>query len=155
MAQTRSIATEIPFPEREGTINYIAGSITASRGVLASMFAVGKFDNGCETRLIERKRVSYPRTQFIGDTPRIVDGSSWEEVRFPSKKKGLAAGGEPIQLGVAGEYWTARLTGTHSAFMTWLCGENQKGNLATVITWQSERGTTYGPVGQFTSGESI
>ena len=153
MVQRNSAATEIPFPEREGTISFIAGSITATRGVLASMFKKGKFDNGCETFLSERKRISYPRTQFIGDTPRIVDGSNWQEIRFPSKKKGLAAGGEPIKLRIDGEYWTARLSGTHYAFMTWLCGENEKGNLATVITWQSARGTTYGPVGQFTEGD--
>ena len=57
---------------------------------------------------------------------------------------------EPIQINIKGKWWTARLSGNHSDLMTYLCGENTAGNLRGVISWRSERGTTYGPVGQFT-----
>ena len=148
MADPRFVAS-IPFPERDGTINYTGGGITASRGVLASMFKPGEYDSGCESVLKDRRRNMYQRTDYIGATPRTVQESSWQEVRYNSSRKSIAAGGEPIQIRINGEWWGARLTGNHSDFMTYLCGENTAGNLNGVIAWRSARGTTYGPVGQF------
>ena len=150
MAETRFVET-IPFPEKLATINYTGGSLTASRGVLAAMFQAGKFDNGCESVLSERSRKTYTRSEYIGAQSRSVEATTWQEVRYNSSTKSLAAGGEAIQIRIGGEYWGARLSGNHSNFMTWLCGENQAGNLSGVIAWRSERGTTYGPVGQFNS----
>ena len=150
MAEPRFVEN-VPFPERNGTINYTGGSLTAARGVLAAMFKPGQYDSGCESVLSERSRKTYTRTDYIGAPSRVVDASQWQEVRYNSSTKSLAAGGEPIQIRIAGEWWTARLSGSHSNFMTYLCGENTAGNLNGVIAWRSERGTTYGPVGQFSS----
>ena len=149
MAEPRFVEN-VPFPERNGTINYTGGSVTAARGVLAAMFKPGEYDSGCESVLSERSRKTYTRTEYIGAEPTVVQASSWQEVRYNSSKKSLAAGGEPIQIRINGEWWTARLSGNHSNFMTYLCGENTAGNLNGVIAWRSARGTTYGPVGQFT-----
>ena len=148
MAEPRFVEN-VPYPERNGTINYTGGSLTAARGVLAAMFKPGQYDSGCESVLSERSRKTYTRTDYIGAPSRVVDASQWQEVRYNSSTKSLAAGGEPIQIRIAGEWWTARLSGSHSNFMTYLCGENTSGNLSGVIAWRSERGTTYGPVGQF------
>lgn len=150
MAEPRFVEN-VPFPERDATINYSGGALSASRGVLAAMFKPGQYDSGCESVLSERSRKSYTRTDYIGATSRVVGASDWQEVRYNSSTKSLAKGGEPIQLNINGEWWTARLSGNHSNFMTYLCGENTAGNLAGVIAWRSERGTTYGPVGQFAS----
>ena len=142
----------IPMPEREATINYTGGSISASRGVLAAMFKPGQYDSGCESVLKDRSRKTYTRTDYIGAPSRVVQPSTWQEVKYNSATKSIAKGGEPIQIKIEGEWWTARLSGSHSNFMTYLCGENQAGNLGGVIAWRSERGTTYGPVGQFAQG---
>lgn len=136
------------MPERLATINYTGGSITAARGVLASMFQPGKYDSGCESVLRDRARTSYTRSAYIGASPVVVGPSTWQEVKYNSQTKSLAAGGEPIQIKIDGEYWGARLSGNHSNFMTWLCGENTAGNLSGIIAWRSARGTVYGPVGQ-------
>ena len=151
MAEPRFVQ-DVPYPERNGTINFTGGSLTAKRGVLASMFKPGEFDSGCESVLSERSRKTYTRSQYIGAPSVSVSSSEWQEVRYNSSRKSLAAGGEPIQIRISGEWWTARLSGKHADFMTYLCGENTAGNLSGVIAWRSERGTTYGPVGQFTDG---
>ena len=149
MAESRLVKQAPPMAERLATVNFTGGSITAPRGTFAAMFEAGKFDNGCESVLKERSRASYTRSDYIGATSKIVEASQWQEVKYNSSTKSLAAGGEAIQIRIQGEWWGARLSGTHSAFMTWLCGENTAGNLDGVIAWRSERGTTYGPVGQF------
>ena len=152
MAERLVDTSKVPYPERNATINYTGGGLTASRGVLASMFKPGKYDSGCESVLNERSRKSYTRSEYIGAQSVVVGSSEWQEGKYNSSTKSLAAGGEAIQIRIAGEWWTARLSGNHSNFMTWLCGENTAGNLSGVITWRSERGTTYGPVGQFDDG---
>ncbi len=148
MAEPRFVGT-VPMPEKLATINYTGGSLTAPRGTLAAMFEAGKYDSGCESVLRERSRRTYTRSDYIGAPSRVVDASQWQEVKYNSSTKSLAAGGEAIQIRINGEWWGARLSGNHSNFMTWLCGENTAGNLSGVIAWRSERGTTYGPVGQF------
>ena len=153
MAEPR-LVLNVPMPERLATINYIGGGITAPRGTLAQMFQAGKYDSGCESQLKERSRSSYTRSDYIGAQSRVVEPSQWQEVKYNSSTKSLAAGGEPIQLRIGGEWWGARLSGSHSNFMTWLCGENTAGNLNGVISWRSARGTTYGPVGQFTDNSN-
>ena len=150
MAEPRFVEN-VPMPEKLATINYTGGALTAPRGTLASMFKPGQYDSGCESVLKERSRASYTRSDYIGAQAKVVAASQWQEVKYNSSTKSLAAGGEAIQIRINGEWWGARLSGNHSNLMTFLCGENTAGNLSGVIAWRSERGTTYGPVGQFTS----
>lgn len=154
MAETRLVKKLPEMPERLATINYTGGSLTATRGVLAAMFQAGEFPEGCESVLRERSRKTYTRSAYIGADSVVVGASSWQEVKYNSQTKSLAAGGEPIQLKIQGEWWGARLSGNHSNFMTWLCGQNNAGAIDGVVAWRSARGTTYGPVGQVTSEDT-
>ena len=138
------VPTTPPQAERNATLNYPAGSITMSRGNFAAMFADAAFLSSCVAVSTQRSRKQYIRTDYIGADPRSVEASDWEEIKYPSQTKSIAAGGEPIQIKINGEWWTARLSGTHYAFMTFLCGA--KDSLIGTVSWRSARGTLYGPV---------
>jgi hypothetical protein len=113
------------------------------------MFQDAAFLSSCMVESNQRQRKEYKRTDYIGATPKTVAASNWEEIRYPSQTKSQAAGGEPIQLKVNGEWWTARLSGSHYAFHTFLCGA--RNSLYGPVSWRSARGTLYGPV----SNESV
>ena len=147
MADPRFLDGPVPYAERNATINYTGGSLTASRGVLAAMFTGNVALATCSPETTERSRKTFVRTEYIGADVRTVNGSTWTETKYPNQTKSIAAGGEPIRLRINGEYWTARLSGTHSALMAFLCSQNVAGGLDGVVSFMSERGTTYGPVG--------
>ena len=53
-----------------------------------------------------------------------------------------AAGGEPIRILIKGDYWRARLIGSHQAFMDYLCANRTA--LADGFTyWKSQAGKPY------------
>ena len=131
-------------PEVNATLNYPAGSLTCTRGTLAAMFQDAAFLSSCMVESNQRQRKEYKRTDYIGAPAKTVAASSWEEIRYPSQTKSQSAGGEPIQLKVNGEWWTARLSGSHYAFQTFLCGA--RNSLYGPVSWRSARGTLYGPV---------
>ena len=133
--------------QRLATVNYIGGSLTAKRGVLAQMFTAGNSLTTCESTLQDISVKGHTRTKYIGADVKTVEGYDYQNVRYPSQTKSQAAGGETIQVRIAGEWWTARLSGSHSNLMTFLCGQNTAGNLEGPFSWKSERGTYYGPVG--------
>lgn len=147
MAEPRFVDGPLAYGERNATINYPGGSLTSSRGVLAAMFTTNVALSTCGYEERERSRVGHTRTEFIGAPTRSVAQTQWTEKKYPSQTKSLAAGGEAIKLNINGENWTARLSGTHSALMEFLCLQNTNGGLDGVVSFQSERGTTYGPVG--------
>jgi len=145
MTATPTFVPTIPdSPEVNATLNYPAGSLTCTRGTLAAIFQDAAFLSSCKVESNLRQRKEYKRTDYIGATPKTVAQSNWEEIRFPSQTKSQAAGGEPIQLKVNGEWWTARLSGSHYAFHTFLCGA--RSSLYGPVSWRSARGTLYGPV---------
>ena len=132
------------MPEREATLNFAGGSLTAARGTIAAAFKNAAFISTCAFIEVERTRKQYMRTDEIGADPRSVDASSWTAKVYPSQTKSIAAGGEPIQLKIQGEWWTARLSGTHTAFMEFLC--DSADSLYDYVAFRSARGTLYGPV---------
>jgi hypothetical protein len=69
--------------------------------------------------------------------------------KVPSQVKQVATGAEAIkvQFNDDGDWWTARLTSSHSALMEFLCTQSAAGNLMGCVAWHSERGTFYGRVG--------
>ena len=145
MTATPAFAGPIPEqPTRAATVNYTGGSITATRGVLAAMFKDPSFISACATVRTDRVRKSYTRTPYVGGPITIINQSNWTEEKYPSQTKSIAAGGEPIQLKINGEWWSARLSGSHTDFMDFLC-ESADG-LNNSISWRSARGTLYGPV---------
>ena len=133
-----------PMPEREATLNFPGGSLTAARGTIAAAFKNAAFVSTCAFVEVERTRKQYMRTDEIGADPRSVEASSWTAKVYPSQTKSIAAGGEPIQLKIQGEWWTARLSGTHTAFMEFLC--DSADSLYDYVAFRSARGTLYGPV---------
>ena len=133
-----------PMPEREATLNYEGGSFTASRGLVSYIFKSAAFVSTCAFVEVERKRNSYTRTEYIGADVKVVPQTTWTQHRYPSQTKSIAAGGEPIQIKVAGEWWTARLSGNHESFMKFLC--DSKEDMYGPIAWRSARGTLYGPI---------
>ena len=136
-------------PTREATVNFTDGSLTASRGLIAAIFKDATFVSSCAAVEIERTRKQYTRTEYIGATPRVVQQSSWTQTKYPSQTKSVAKGGEAIQVKVNGEYWTARLSGTHQAFMEFLC--DGPDSPTRPISLRSERGTSYGPIAPTTT----
>ena len=145
MTATPLFVGEVPEnPTREATVNFNGGSLTASRGLIAAIFKDASFVSSCASIQIERTRKQYTRTDYIGATPRVVQQSTWTQTKYPSQTKSIAKGGEAIQMKVNGEYWTARLSGTHESFMTFLC--IGRDSLTGPIAWRSERGTSYGPI---------
>ena len=140
-----------PAPERNATLNFQGGSLTAPRGTIAAMFRDTAFVSTCAYVEVQRSRKQYMRTSEIGAQPRSVEAKEWTAKVYPSQTKSIAAGGEPIQLKIDGEWWTARLSGTHTAFMEFLC--DSATSLYDHVAWRSARGTLYGPVANPTSGE--
>lgn len=132
------------MPTREATLNFEGGSLTTTRGVVAAMFNDASFISTCAFVEVERSRKSYTRTDYIGAENQIVGASSWTQKKYPSQTKSIAAGGEPIQLKIKGEWWGARLSGNHESFMQFLC--DGKDDLSDAIAWRSARGTLYGPI---------
>ena len=139
---------ENPVPaeaSRQATVNYVGGSISAKRGVLAQMFNDANTLSACQSVLQDRSVKGYQRTEEIGATPKSVEGFDYQHVRYPYQVKGLASGGEPIQVRIQGEWWAARLTGSHSNFDTFLCSQGNQNNIAGTISWRSARGSQHGP----------
>ena len=130
--------------QREAVLNFKGGSVTTTRGVLAAMFSDGDSINTCAFEDVPRSRSTYTRSEYVGAPVRSVDASSWTQKKYASQAKGLAAGGEPIMIRINGEFWSARLSGRHEDFMTFLC--DSKSSLKTAIAWKSARGTYYGPI---------
>ena len=137
-----------PVPEeaqRTATINYVGGSITTTRGVLAQMFMDANTLSACNSVLKDISVKGYIRHEYIGGPTTQVEPYDYQTVVYPSQVKGLAAGGEPIMVRIQGEWWSARLSGNHSNFDTFLCGQGNDNNIAGTISWKSARGTYHGP----------
>ena len=148
-ATPRFLTGEVVEPTKLSTLNFQGGSLTASRGLLAAIFESANFLSTCAFVETERSIKSYTRTAYVGDTPRVVPQTTYTEKKYPSQTKSQAAGGEAIMIRVDGEWWTARLSGSHSDFMTFLC--DSRDDLSGPIAWRSERGTMYGPLAPSTS----
>jgi len=133
------------MPERDGTITYPGGAITAARGTLAAIFKTNALVSACGPENIDRVRKQYQRTEYVGATPRNVESTSWTEVKYPYLTKSIAKGGQAIKLRVQGENWTARLSGNLSSLADFFCSQADQGNINGSVAFISERGTFYGP----------
>ena len=133
------------MPERDGTITYPGGAITAARGTLASIFKTNALVSQCGPENIDRSRKAHVRTEYIGADPRSVEATTWTQVKYPSLTKSIAKGGQPIKLRIGGENWTARLSGNLSSLADFFCAQADQGNINGSVAFISERGTFYGP----------
>ena len=124
------------------TYTYKGGSITATRGLLEAIFGPALVSNELE----ESKQVSrsaHSRRVVIGGPATGVRAASYTKKRYGTTAGQGASGGEEIKFLVGADYWTARLYGSHQAFVEFLKTATwQSGNAAI---WYSEKGTKYGP----------
>lgn len=126
------------------SIPFNGGSLTATKGLLTALFGeelVQVASTGSQPVTVK----SHSRVRVIGGPSTNVAGTSYTRTKYPSSSSNGGAGGEAIALYVDGDWWTARLTGSHQDFnaflqnATWASGE--------LAIWRSEKGTKYGPFG--------
>lgn len=130
------------------TVNFAGGgAITATKGLLDSIFAAGKVTSGSCNAPTETVSVkSHERKRIIGGSSKTVAGYDYTLKAYPTTPKLARSGGEEIKVRVKGEWWTARLSGSHQNFMAWLCA-NTSSLAVDEFYWKSQHGTNYGPVG--------
>ena len=134
---------ETPDLDRNLTITFPGGSLTATRDVLESIFKKENLPSTCDplTRPVSRK--SYARSRYPGDqNPTIVPATVYELKTYGSGSSSQAAGGEPIKFLIDGSFWTARLNGAHQDFMDYLCA-NTASLKYDATYWISEKGRKY------------
>ena len=128
---------------RKYTISFPGGSLTASKDVLASMFEADNLPNTCapETKEVSRKESLW--TRFPGDTQfKRVQPYTYTLKNYSNGGNSRAAAGEAIKILINNDYWTARLVGSHQAFMDYLC-ENRSSLVDGFTYWQSAKGSPY------------
>ncbi len=131
---------------RKLSIGFPSGSLTASRGLLEALFGENLVNNeqyGESTVSVK----GHSRTRVIGGATTSVAATTYTRKKYPTGQNGGAAGGEPIQFFVGGDWWTVRLSGSHQDLNSWL--QTSPGASTSAVIWRSEKGTSYGP---FASG---
>lgn len=86
---------------------------------------------------------SHSRVRVIGGASTPVAAHNYTAKKYPTGQRGGGSGGEAIQFLYGGDWWTARLTGSHQALNDWL--STSPGASTSAIQWRSEKGTPYGP----------
>lgn len=134
------------------TVNFPGGgALTATRGLLDNLFAGNILTVGsCNAPSQNVSVKAHTRTRVIGQASTPVAGYSYTEKSYPTTPKKARSGGEEIQIRVKGEWWRARLSGSHQDFMAWLCA-NSTSLAVDEFYWKSQHGTNYGPVGPGTA----
>lgn len=127
---------------RRVTMGFPGGSLSATRGLLVALFGP-ELVNASQTGTASVSVQSHSRVRVIGGAATAVSSTTYTRKKFPSGRSNGGAGGEAIKLMVAGDWWTARLTGSHQDFNDWL--ENSTWASGNTAMWRSEKGTTYGP----------
>jgi len=149
MTQTPSPLFVNPDVEkaRVYTVNFTGGgAITATRGLLDAIFAPGMLVSAvCAAPTVQVSVKSSTRTRVIGQPSTPISGHTYSLKTYPTTPKNARAGGEEIKVRVGGEWWTARLSGSHQNFMAWLCA-NTSALAIDALYWKSQHGTNYGPV---------
>ena len=140
----RFVPNEIdPGSYKKVTMTYPGGSLTAKRDVLESIFNADLLPSTCTPAEQVVSRKNYVRTRFVGDEPSaIIETADYVLRSYGSGESSLAAGGEPIRFEINGSWWTARLTGTHQDFMSYLCA-NQESLKGDATYWISANGRKY------------
>ena len=131
---------------RKIAVNFTGGSVKASVGLITAVFGeakVGALMAGVNQTIV---RDDYTRRPVIGGPPQSILSHSFTRKKYPSSQTSGPAGGEPIKILYGGTWWTARLSGNHEDFNSFLGGlltDEEAGSGA--LYWKSEKGTNYGP----------
>lgn len=127
---------------KEFTVSFPGGSITSSKDVLLCMFANPDQLNTCGADSKDVVRRQHPRTLYPGGPETQVRETPYKKYNWSNGGTSKAAGGEPIAILINGDMWTARLQGSHQAFMNYLCANREA--LAPGFTyWESQKGKPY------------
>lgn len=127
---------------RKISIGFPGGSLTATRGLLEALFGtnlVNASQYGEATVSVQ----GHSRVRVIGGASTPVQAHNYVAKKYPTGQRGGGSGGEAIQFLYGGDWWTARLSGSHQALNDWLSDSPGSGTQA--IQWRSEKGTSYGP----------
>ena len=128
---------------RKVALNFPGGSLTATRGLLEAIYGPDLTGAGGDSVPSTVSVSGHSRQRVIGGPSTSVAASSYVRNKFPTTVNGGAAGGETIALLVGGRYWSARLSGSHQAFASFLQGASFFQDAP--LFWRSEKGTQYGP----------
>ncbi len=144
MQETRFVPNPVTTDlYRNYTISFPGGSLTATKDVLSSMFEKDNLPDTCspETKVVSRKESTWSR--YPGDDRvRFVQPYTYTLKNYSNGGNSRAAAGEPIKILINNSYWTARLVGSHQAFMDYLC-ENRSSLIDGFTYWQSAKGSPY------------
>lgn len=127
---------------RKLTLSFPGGSLTATRGLLTSLFGPGLIaaeSTGTATVSVK----AHQRVRVIGGPAKNIAANSYTRTKYPSGTLSGSAGGESIAIFDEGDWWTARLSGSHQDFNAFLEGATWASN--KTINWRSEKGKPYGP----------
>ena len=124
------------------TVSFPGGSITATKDVLLFMFKDPAQLETCGAESVDVVRKQHPRTLYPGGPSVQVKETPYKKYNWSNGGTSRAAGGEPIAILINGDLWTARLSGSHQAFMAYLC--SNRSALAPGFTyWESQKGKPY------------
>ena len=124
------------------SIGFEGGSITATRGLLQELFGSALTNPATGTaQYVTRQK--HPRIRVIGGGVTEVAASTSIRMKYPTGSTSAGSGGEPIRFIVGNKEWSARLSGSHSSFNTFLKTGDWTGG--QTILWKSEKGKPYGP----------
>lgn len=128
---------------RNYTISFPGGSLTATKDVLQSVFKNDQLPSTCnpETKQVSRKAGSYT-TYPQSDELFNRRETTYTLKNYSNGGNSRAASGEAIKFLINGSYWTARLVGSHQAFMDYLC-ENTESLEGDATYWLSSKGSPY------------
>ena len=128
---------------RNYTISFPGGSLTATKDVLLSMFEADNLPDTCSPEEVTVSRKQYNWTSYPGSSEvRIVQPTTYTLKNYSNGGNSRAAAGEPIKVLINNDFWTARLQGSHQAFMDYLC--TNKSSLKDGFTyWVSQKGSPY------------
>lgn len=142
MAEQRLINPDSPDLYRKFVVSFPGGSIKGTKDVLMSMFADPSALDMCSPEEVEVSRRQHTRTKYPGAPATQVAAANYTKKNYSNGGTSRAAGGEPIAVLINGDYWTCRLTGSHQAFMDYLC-DNRDALAEGFSYWKSNKGKPY------------
>ena len=125
---------------RKFSINWSGGYLTATRGLLESLYGPNFMDTVGAGKAKDIAVKGHTRTRVIGGPATVVAPHSYSLIDYPRKLKGGSAGGQPILIQVGDNWWSARLGGSVQDFKAFLAGV---GKPLSAFVFATERGGEY------------
>ena len=144
MAERNFVPNE-PSPDlyRNYTISFPGGSLTATKDVLSSLFEADNLPDTTDPEVIRVSRKESLWTRYPGDEQfKRIPAYEYDLKNYSNGGNSRAAAGEPIKILINDDYWTARLVGSHQAFMDYLV-KNKSALRDGFTYWQSAKGSPY------------